>query len=121
MRWAIRLGLLAPAFALATWVIGWWAVPLLGVVWGGVATRRERPVLTAAAAGALGWMALLVWGATQGPVGLVAQRVGPVLRVSGWLFVVLTLLYPTILAASAAWTGAALRRTLRSDTDATST
>jgi hypothetical protein len=109
MRVAIRLGLLAPAFALATAVLGWWAVPVLGVVWGAVATRGERPVRMAATAAALGWAILLVWGATQGPVHVVARRVGPVLMLPGWLFVALTLLFPALLAASATQVAVALR------------
>jgi len=114
-RSAIRIGLLTPAFALATWVAGWWAVPLLGGLWGLVASRREWPVLSAAAAAALGWGALLVWGAFQGPVGLVAGRVGPVLMVPGWLFAVLALIFPALLAASAAQVTVAIRTARRAE------
>ncbi len=102
MSLVVRLVLLAAAFALATATLGWWTVPLLGGVWGAIALRGTRPVATAAAAAGVGWLVLLLWAATQGPVWLLARKVGPILMVPGWLFVGLTLMFPVLLAGSAA-------------------
>lgn len=108
MRTALRIALLGLAFALATWVIGWWAVPMLGLVWGWVARRTPRPVVTAGAAAALGWALLLIWIGLQGPVWSVAQRVGPILSLSGWLLVALTFIFPGVLAGAAAGVGSGI-------------
>jgi hypothetical protein len=53
---------------------------------------------------------LLGWSAFQGPVGLVAQRVGPIFHLPGGAFVALTLGYGALLSASAAVFVAAARR-----------
>ncbi len=102
MRPALRVALLAVAVALATATFGWWMVPLLGAVWGGVAGRGTRPALTMGAAAGLGWLFLLLWTATQGPVWLLADKVGGALALPGWLFVVLTVGFAVLLGGSAA-------------------
>ena len=102
MRAFLRITLLAVAFALATAAFGWWTVPLLGAVWGGVASPGTRPASTAGAAACLGWVLLLAWTATQGPVWVLAQRVGGVMALPGWLFAVLTVAFAALLAGSAA-------------------
>lgn len=102
MRVILRLFFLAAAFALITAFVDWWAVPILGMVWGLVAARETRPMLTAAASAALGWAVLLVWTGLHGPVGAVATKVGGVMGVPGWLLVVVTLLFPAVLAGGGA-------------------
>jgi hypothetical protein len=102
MRASLRVGLLAPAFALATAVFGWWTVPLLGAVWGGVAAATSRPAVTAGTAAGLGWLLLLAYTALQGPVWVLAQKVGGVLALPGWLFAVLTVAFGALLGGSAA-------------------
>ncbi len=102
MRAFLRITLLAIAFALATATFGWWMVPVLGAAWGAVASPGTRPTFTASAAACLGWVLLLAWTATQGPAWVVAQRVGGVMGLPGWLFVVLTAAYAALLGGSAA-------------------
>ena len=102
MRAFLRITLLALAFALATAMFGWWTVPLLGAVWGGVASPSTRPASTAGGAAALGWVLLLVATAMQGPVWVLARRVGGVMALPGWLFLVLTVAFAALLAGSAA-------------------
>jgi hypothetical protein len=102
MRAFLRVVLLALAVALATATFGWWAVPLLGAVWGGVASPGTRPASTAGAAACLGWVLLLGVTAIQGPVWVVAQRVGGVMALPGWLFAVLTVAFAALLGGSAA-------------------
>jgi hypothetical protein len=110
MRASLRVGLLAPAFALATAAFGWWTVPLLGAVWGGVAAATSRPGVTAGTAAGLGWLFLLAWTATQGPVWVVAQRAGGVLALPGWLFVGVTVAFSALLGGSAAAAVSGVRR-----------
>lgn len=98
----LRIILLALAFALATAVLGWWAVPVLGAVWGWVDWRSGRVALTAAAAAGVGWAMLLLWTAAQGPVAELAGKVGAVMSLPGWALILLTLVFAVILAGSAA-------------------
>lgn len=115
MRRTARFVLLAAAFALGTWVLGWWAILAVGVLWGWVARRTSAPARTAMGAAVLGWAALLGWTAVQGPVWVVAQRVGPILFLPGWLFVVLTLIFPGILAVLATEVGSGIGARERSE------
>lgn len=102
MRASLRVGLLALAFALATATFGWWTVALLGAIWGGVAASASRPGVTAGMAAGLGWILLLVWTATQGPVSVLAQRAGGVMGLQGWLLGLVTVAFAALLALCAA-------------------
>ncbi|MFP3949340.1 MAG: hypothetical protein ACOC8K_07445 [Gemmatimonadota bacterium] len=101
--------LLSLAFALGTWVGGWWAVPLLGGAWGLVQTRSLRRAPLAGLAGAGGWGILLGWQALRGPVGALAETIGPVVNLSGSQFFLLTLGFAAIVAWAAAATAGSLR------------
>lgn len=102
MRTLLPILLLAAGTALATAVIGWIAVPVLGAVAGLVLRGRPHAPLLAATGALTGWAALLVLGALRGPTIDLARQIGAVMQVP-WLVVVLvTLLFPAVLAWSAA-------------------
>ncbi len=103
-RAALQTIMLSIAFALATAVLGWGVIPALAAIWGFTAREEEHPAMVAAAGAGLGWLLLLVWVATQGPMGEVARRAGGVMSVPGAVMVILTLLYPMVVA----WAAAAL-------------
>ena len=105
MRSALGFLSLTLAFALATWVLGWIAVPVAAVVFGAIATRSRTPTESLIAA-PLAWLALLAVQAARGPAGDVARVLGGVVGVPPWLILLVTLL----LAASLAWSGAVLGR-----------
>lgn len=86
--------------AAGTWVLGWWTVPLVGAGMG-LLWPDDRPALSAAAAGALGWGILLVWGGLIGPVMGVAGTVGGVMGLPGAAVLLITLLFPAILSGAA--------------------
>lgn len=109
MRPAIVGVLLALAFALATVWLGWWAVPLIGAIWGAFKASGERPGPSTAAAAAAGWALLLLWRATQGPIVELADKVGAILRLPGVGFMALTLAFAALLAGSAAGLAAVAR------------
>ena len=111
MRSTIRIVLLAAAFAVATVALGWWAVPVLGAAWGIAAGTARRTMLTAGVCAALGWGALLALFAMGAPIADVASKVGAIMKVGGIGLIALTLIFPALLAASAAGVTSALRTT----------
>jgi len=112
MRFALKLALLALAFALGTAFLGWWSVPAIGVLWGAAAKRHAYPGLTAASAAGLAWAGLLLLVAVQGPMWILADKVGAVLAIPGWLFIFITLAFPALLAGAAAVVGEGARELL---------
>lgn len=99
----MRRGLgLALAFAGATAAAGWWAVPLVAAAWVRVAPRERTPVGSCVTGAILGWALLLGWGALHGPMEAVARRTGGAIGLPSWGFVLVTLLFPALLAGAAA-------------------
>ena len=100
MRALVSTVLLAAAFALGTWILGWWAVPLLGAIWGML--RRGRPRFASAfAAAALAWAALLAFDAARGPMGRLTTVMGGIFWMPGPVLLLVTLLFAALLAACA--------------------
>ena len=112
MRTVFLWLLLVAAFGLATALLGWWTVPVLGALWG-LAATGGRLWLGAALAAAAAWAVLLTLTALAGPVGELAVKLGGVMGVPGVFLVLLTLLFPALLAGSAAELAASARRRLR--------
>lgn len=108
MRFVLRVALLALAFAIGTWVLGWWAIPLFSAVAGLVARHAPGQAMAAGVAGAVAWGALLAWSALRGPVWSFASQVGGAIGASGVLLIILTLAFPALLA----WLAASLAQTL---------
>lgn len=115
-RNVVKVVLLAEAFAVATFALGWWSVPILGVFWALVSSSRRRAVVAGACAAA-GWASLLLLDAAHGPVGSLGMKLSGVMRVPGFTLWIFTLLFPALLA----WSAAALTPSLRgSDRQASS-
>ena len=110
MRVFVKFLLLSEAFAVMTFGAGWWAVPVVAALWGmfgsPVATRGRF----AAACAAFGWGSLLMLHATRGSVSAVASQVGEVMGVPPAALYGLTILFPALLAWSAATLSPVLRR-----------
>ena len=101
MRTVTRILLLAAAFALGTWILGWWAVPLLGVAWGFL--RRGHPrFVSAFAAAAVAWIALLAFDAASGSLGRLLTVMGGIFSIPGPALLAVTVLYAALLAGCAA-------------------
>lgn len=101
----LRIGELVIATLLmiaGTWFLGWWSVPIVGALWGLYRRRDAAVTLLAGAAGCLSWGALLGWQSTQGPVSRLVELLGTLLQVGPVAVVVLAVVYPGLLAASAA-------------------
>ena len=93
----------------ATAFFGWVAVPIVAGLWGLLRATDTRPVTDAVTAAAAAWLLLLAWTATQGPVGEGATRIAGIFGIPAAAFVIIVLLFPALLAGSAAGVTAALR------------
>jgi hypothetical protein len=101
LRNYVRILLLGIAVAIGTWILGWWAVPLLGAAWG--VLRRGRPRFwTAALAAVVGWWLLMLFNATRGSVGGMASLLGDIFGIGAWGMVALMYVFPGLLAGCAA-------------------
>lgn len=100
---------------MATYAVGWWAVPLVALVCGLAISLDGRPVLYATLCAAAGWLMLLLLDAARGPLGEVAARFAGVLGFPPVALVATTLLFPALLAWSASSIGAALRKKIVRD------
>lgn len=107
MRRLLRVVLLAGAFALVTVALPWWSVALLALIWGWIAGAGSRP-MDAGVAAALGWAALLGVAAIQGPVGVLAGRLGGLFHAPAAVLPLVTVLF----AGALGWYGAGVGRLL---------
>ena len=104
-----RLVIVTAAIAAGTWLAGWWAVPVLALI-AGLLTWRPSTVALGAA---LAWAVLLVINALAGTMARVASTLGDVMGLPAPAVVAVTLLFPALLAWSAAAIGGAARATIR--------
>ena len=100
MRKFVTVVLLAEAFAVTTYAVGWWSVPVVAVVSGFVSSDSNRARIAALCAGG-GWATLLLLDAAKGPVGAMATRLGGVMGIPPALLLLLTLVFPMLLAWTA--------------------
>jgi hypothetical protein len=101
---------LAALLVLSTWLLGWWTVPVLGVLYGVAVPRDLTPGRTAAVAAALAWgLLLLGYGMTGHVLAPLADRLAALLQLPAVGLYVATLLLPAILGGAAAALGGALR------------
>jgi hypothetical protein len=110
----ITASVLAGLFMVATFVLGWGAVPLTGAIWGVGAGKRDKPAWEAALAATLGWSAWLLWDSVQGPVGRLGGQLGSLFGIPATLLFAMTLGWPAALAATSARLGAEIRTALES-------
>ena len=103
LRNVVKAVLLAEAFAVATFALGWWSVPIVALFYA-AASKRQHRARFAALCAAGGWGALLLLDFAKGPVANMGERLGGVMGVPPALLFVLTLLFPALLA----WCAAAL-------------
>jgi hypothetical protein len=102
--------MLAVLIAAGTMNLGWWCVPVLGVLYGAARGTGEDLALEAGVGAALGWAGVLGWSAPPGPLWQLAVRAGGVFGLPGWAFIATTLLFAGLLAATAAHLGSGARR-----------
>lgn len=99
---------LAVVMALMTMLSGWWAVPLLGFMFGAGANATRSASGMAALAGAAAWAGLLLLAAVRGDVAAVATQIGNIMQVPWYAVVSATVLFPALLGWSSARVGQAV-------------
>ncbi len=107
-RTVVKFILLAEAFAVTTYGLGWWSVPLVAAAWG-LASRSPRKAMFAAFAALGGWTSLLLLDVARGPVGTMGSQLGGVMKLPAVALYALTLIFPMLLA----WCAATLMPTIR--------
>jgi hypothetical protein len=97
--------MLALAVAVATWVAGWWAVPVCGAAYGMLRRSAGRGgVAREAAIGAmLAWAALLAYQVSHPAFGPLAAAIGGAIPAPTWVLLSFTVLFAGALAGSAAY------------------
>ena len=108
----VTLAALTLAVAAATWLGGWWAVPLVAGAYGLVTRRPERAGGAAALAATAAWAILLAVAAAGPRFAAVLASLGGLAPVPAAVFVAVTLLGALALAWSAATLAAELRERL---------
>lgn len=114
MRVFVTFPALLVAFGLATVFGGWWTLPIVAAIWTLARPGARRPEVTVGLAAAAAWAALLLWLGASGSVGTLARLLGGIFGTPAVVVVALTLIFPALLAGSAASLVAALRPERRS-------
>jgi len=109
LRSVVKFVLITEAFAVATFALGWWIVPVFAFILGMTLDRERGPVRYAALCAAAGWLSLLLLDAARGPLMALATRFGGVMKVPSIALIAITLLFPALLALTAATIGKALK------------
>lgn len=96
------------AFALATWAGGWWTVPIVAFVAGTRERSGGAKPSGIAIAAAVAWGVLLIVSSTTAAFATLVRELAGIMALPGAAIVLLTLLFPALLAWSAAALGGAL-------------
>ncbi|MGQ0642796.1 MAG: hypothetical protein ACT4P6_18790 [Gemmatimonadaceae bacterium] len=111
MRFLRDVAIITGLMALGTWLLGWWAVPLVAALAAAWDRNRRASVGKSALAAPIAWGSLLL---LQGLLGSSVSQLGRDLAVSlgvpAALPLTLTLLVPLLLAAASAGTMVAIKR-----------
>lgn len=109
MRSVVKWVLLTEAFAVATYGLGWWSVPIVAALYSAFSGDRMRG-RSAAACAAAGWGSLLLLDVARGQVGMMGTQLAGVISVPAFAVYLLTLLFPALLAWCAATIAPDFRR-----------
>jgi hypothetical protein len=88
-----------------TWVLGWWAIPLVALIAG---FARSGAGITSAAS-ATAWLILLLVDVAGGSIGRIAELLAGVMGLPAAALFVITIALPALLGWSAASLGDAAR------------
>ena len=107
------LTIVAAILVAATWIAGWWGVPLVAAVAGVLLCTRRGIAGLVALAAVIAWSLLILVDATSGRFGALARVVGGTLTLPAGALLAVTLLFAALLAWSAAAVGVEIGRVTR--------
>ncbi len=96
-------------FVAAEFLLGWWALPVVGLILGLIGARRKAIGTTVAGAALIAWVILFAWSATHGNLGAFLLQLAASMKVKPGPFFALLTVLPALLAGPAARLGAGLR------------
>ena len=96
-------------FVAAEFVIGWWALPAVGLILGLIGARRPGVVAMVGGAAFTAWALLFVWTALHGNLGNFMHALAASMKLTSSLLLSVTAIVPVLLAGTAARVGAGLR------------
>ncbi len=96
-------------FIAAEFVMGWWALPVVGLVLGLVGARRKAVGTVVAGAALTAWLLLYGWNAMHGNLGSFMQALAASMKVKPNALLSVVAALPALLAGPAARLGAGLR------------
>ena len=108
MTRVVKVILLAEAFAVTTFGLGWWTVPIVAAIWAAFSSGQHRARVAGLCAVG-GWATLLLLDAVRGPVGTMATKLGGVMGIPSVALWLVTLSFAALLAWSAATITPSLR------------
>jgi hypothetical protein len=107
------LTIVAAILAALTWIVGWWAVPLVAAVAGALLWTRRGIAWLVAFAAVVAWSALILVDGSNGHFNVLAGVVAGTLQLPAGALLTVTLLFAALLAWSAATIGAEIGRVSR--------
>lgn len=102
-----RIGFAALVFIIATVVLPWWSVAMVGLGYGLFIPAPAR-AWEAGLAGVMGWSFLLALDAVLGSVGVLATRMAVLFQLPALALLVVTVVFAGMLAWAAAGVGKAV-------------
>jgi len=98
----LRQAALACVIAAATWIVGWWSVPVCGAAYALLRRGAKHVARDAAVAAMLAWAALLAYQITHPAFGRLAASAGAAIPLPAPLLMLVAVLFAGALAGSAA-------------------
>jgi hypothetical protein len=101
--------LLVAAFSLGTAFLGWWSLMPIALLWALMARPGARAGWLAFFSAGAAWGILLAITACRGPLALLADKLSGIMHVPVFVLTLVVILFPMLLAGSAAGLVTALR------------
>lgn len=98
----LRIVALACVVAAATWIVGWWSVPLCGAGFAVLQRGTDHVVRDASLAAMLAWTGLLAYQVMHPAFGRLAASAGAAIPLPTPLLLLVAVLFAGALAGSAA-------------------
>ena len=88
--------------AAVTWTLGWWGVALVAFIAGAVYSARSGRARLVALCASESWAIIFLIDAMNGPLGKVAATVATIVKLPAFVLLIVTLVFPALLAWSSA-------------------